>query len=704
MRGLTPKGQIGWRGRRRRAAFKAEWDRLHPQQEPADPKALPRWSGLVALPSMLLFAGGCVGTGVAGAAGFVAFLLPVLIFSLCADLKADLFVGTRPYWVVFQKTNRWKPGESATTVWARRKRADPIPPSLSYPNDHAGRIASVIDGKKPRPGWASGELYDAVLVDFTAAEYSLASNRAAKWDGSGLVPVTVEDRYGSASATLRATYSDGDLLAVLAGIPSDPDVTQEEKERLSTIAEAASRELAKIAPTLDVHSGTGLYAGKVSPNHNDDTQSGAPSGQVITLTTGGLGSTGWEGGYITNATRSETRAIVSHTDGTVTLEGSLSSWVNGDDLDIYDAWDTLQGAADQLFTDQGATQYGAAQEIRAYDGTFTEELDPDTTMLPGPLFQLRIWAAAGASPVIDGEGTRAYGIYARSPWLNIDGIDVTDVTGHAINNFAYTGSSYASWSVFNCSFTEWGSASGAIWYAGLVEDCEADGTAGGLYGIIAGVVRRCDIHNISGGAVTTGIPLYHIPIYTLIESCTIHDITGGVLRGAIAYDTTGAQERTLGVIFTNCTFYNLVYCIYVRYQLRVTLRLQFRNCVFHTIPYVIYDYFDTPGLVQLEYSDYNIFYGISTNYWYMYSGRATLSNFAAWQGAGYDEHSTEEDPKMTAPGSADFSLQTDSPCRHAGAGTSVSTGINGVALDRFHPDIGAWSSGVATPHAYSGAG
>ena len=53
------------------------------------------------------------------------------------------------------------------------------------------------------------------------------------------------------------------------------------------------------------------------------------------------------------------------------------------------------------------------------------------------------------------------------------------------------------------------------------------------------------------------------------------------------------------------------------------------------------------------------------------------------------------DPLLTAPGSDDFSLQAASPCRHAGHGSGVVEDYLGTAFDKYHPDIGGWSSGAA---------
>ena len=83
-----------------------------------------------------------------------------------------------------------------------------------------------------------------------------------------------------------------------------------------------------------------------------DVQSGAPAGQVVTLVTGGLGTDdAYVDGFAVNVTRDEVRAIVSHTDGTATLSGSLASWLDTDTLFFYgnpvvgDILDAIVGAS-----------------------------------------------------------------------------------------------------------------------------------------------------------------------------------------------------------------------------------------------------------------------------------------------------------------------------------------------------------------------
>jgi hypothetical protein len=129
--------------------------------------------------------------------------------------------------------------------------------------------------------------------------------------------------------------------------------------------------------------GTGLYTVKKTPTKLDRTQDGAAVGQVITLTTGGLGTAdAYKGGYVENVTETETRAIVSHTDDTITLEGSLTNWTDGDDLDVYDAWDVIQDALDQLFVDQSTSAFDEIQYVRVLAGTWDENLIPAAGLNP----------------------------------------------------------------------------------------------------------------------------------------------------------------------------------------------------------------------------------------------------------------------------------------------------------------------------------
>ncbi|NIV36281.1 MAG: hypothetical protein GWN58_44590, partial [Anaerolineae bacterium] len=83
-----------------------------------------------------------------------------------------------------------------------------------------------------------------------------------------------------------------------------------------------------------------------------------------------------------------------------TLEGDISSWQSGDDLDIYNGWDSVQGPCDQLNTDQGTATFTAEQEVRCYAGTYTENVTIPNTLDTTNAFKLVLAANSGDSVTI----------------------------------------------------------------------------------------------------------------------------------------------------------------------------------------------------------------------------------------------------------------------------------------------------------------
>ena len=121
-----------------------------------------------------------------------------------------------------------------------------------------------------------------------------------------------------------------------------------------------------------------------------------------------------------------------------------------------------------------------------------------------------------------------------------------------------------------------------------------------------------------------------------------------------------------------------------------------RNCIFDTITGRVF--YSDAGVHHLIKSDRNCFHAcakIAT------LGGVDYADLTAWQaftddvGDSPDAHSIEADPLLADPGSGDFSLQTGSPCAHAGHGSGVTEDVEGDPFDPYHPDIGALSTGVS---------
>lgn len=440
--------------------------------------------------------------------------------------------------------------------------------------------------------------------------------------------------------------------------------------------------------------GTGLYAAKVTPTHNDDTQSGAPAGQVITLVTGGLGvANAWAGGYVVNATRAETRSIVSHTDDTVTLEGSLANWLDTDDLDIYDAWDTVQAAHDQLYTDQAGVAFTAEQTLRIYAGTFIENVTIQSALAPQPGYRAIIEANSGDTVVVRNTGASDTFTHSDADWYwTYSGFKVeNDQSDKYCVKLYNSGSSY-------------------------IYDMIFENTSSGIKLIELGYstnaqILRCTFTN---GYLRAGV--------VIVEQCTFTDAAivtygGDVLtaKGCTFY----GRYSTLAQIYCTGAVIHLLNCTFVGSAGTETAidnhhttgcRFIVRNCVFDNLG-LAFESYGATSVGEMIDSDYNCFNSCTKIATWHGSDYTTLAD---WQAATVDTElggtgspdadSISSDPLLTDPATGDFSLQANSPCRHAGAGAGVPEGINAVDFDPYHPDIGAWSSGLVPGRAAGSVG
>jgi len=607
---------------------------------------------------------------------------------------------TAPYWVCFQRTPYWTLGESSDTVWERRKLGNAVEEVQRYPNDYAGRIVSVVDGRLPRPGWTHGEVIGCIPMDLTAQQRSDAASRRVKVLGIALVPVEFADEYGAAASVLLLKHTAEEVRAARDTMDVPADKAAASVRRVIDLSiEAALESL----PATDAHTGTGLYAVKAAPTHNDDTQDGAPAGQVITLITGGLGvADAFAGGYVVNATQAETRSIVSHTDDTITLEGNLAAWGTTDDLDIYDAWDTVQGACDRLSTDQGTTPFGSEQEVLLYSGTYTESVVVAATMVPTPQFRLLITCASGSTVVLNNAGLGAGADVLVLAGIKNAVVSCDTLGDFTLNQLVNSATSYALYSGNRTWYRNLTVVSAYYNLAYLGMGCFVDHCAFMGSGTTYGWTQpdRCFFYRcwFDAGALSVKGNEY----VNWYESC----VFSGVTTAVSTYLGTSWLGPYTQLSFVNCTFYAVGTIVSDGGGTAAWRRpsVRFHNCVVHTVTTVVVSL--SGGLFVAD-MDNNCFYNV-TNFGTIDSvDYTTLGDWQALtddRGRSPDAHSVVANPLLTDPAAGDFSLAANSPCRHRGAGAGVVEGINGVEFDPYHPDIGAWSSGVATPHAYTSAG
>ena len=588
-------------------------------------------------------------------------------------------------YVTYQSAPSWQVGEDGETrVLEAPDRAQLIGDD-HYPGDYSGRIQSVQKQgiTQDRGFWRCKRFA------LSAAMLQLVRKRRVKVERGALVPVTDEDEWGALWPSLEGTTT-------LADLELDP--TEQPNEEAAEAArfkiEMASlrmRLLKKALPVNIAHTGTGYYAVKAAPTHNNDTQSGAPAGQVVTLTTGGLGTAdAFKGGYVTNATRAETRAIVSHDNTTVTLEGSLANWLDTDDLDIYDAWTTVQGALDQLWTDQGSTEFAASQYIRIFAGTHTEnDITPNASLNPaaGKCYQLVIEG--------DPDDDRDDMILAAAGGTN--GLYI-NCDGFVLRHLKVTGSASATllktWSGVNdvvelddLHFSGGPAEQVKLAYAWhtWVHDCAfGDAVSGaGCLSLVStrmNRIERCtfDTPNGSGACGIT----YNYDAALFVDTCRFTNVDH------VAY-WPGSNYLHNGTIcvWRNCTFEGRGTGVALMLS---SINSEVTDCIFQGFvsAYAMRDWpGDTATVIGPDVRLRNNYYYDCTDATFArrrsddtYKTQAEFVALANVDSSG----EVVADPKIT-----DGMLDADSPCINAGIGSGVVYDVNGVAAPNvYHPAIG----------------
>lgn len=432
-----------------------------------------------------------------------------------------------------------------------------------------------------------------------------------------------------------------------------------------------------------------------------DTQATAVTAG-ITLVTGSLGTVDeFKGGYITNVTRSETRAIIRHIDDSVTLEGVLTNWLDTDDLDIYDAWSSIQGALDQLWADQGAVTFTASQYIRIYAGIYDENVAPNVGFVPDRVNGFLL--VLEGDPEDDRENIKIDPISGHAVYVECDQIRIRhvwiDCTGTAI--CIYSTAACHEIAVFDCKLTGL-SVNGAVYLyeGGHVETCDITmGSSGGrgIRSALAGLtVKSCKITGV-GKATSTQAAIDDVAYHTYSPTT----IDGTVISG-FKYGVKVISSRANGLRVRNTTFYDCTAALKLEYATASPIEIInsiFKDCTYNyqVIAWPEESTTQTgPEFIQRN----NCYHGYTAM---GYDG-LTTKTYAEWSAYEQVDDSGELDtidPLLTDPDAGDFSLQAASPCRHAGHGSGVTKDVDSNPFDPYHPDIGAVSTGIGPNVAYS---
>jgi hypothetical protein len=349
-------------------------------------------------------------------------------------------------------------------------------------------------------------------------------------------------------------------------------------------------------------------------------------------------------------------------------------------------YSTIQSALDQLWTDQGSAKFTASQYIRVFAGTYDENVTPNATLFPDPYRALLVMEGDPnddrANIVLSpGSGTHAlfvscYQILVRHMTLQGSATTATFEADSGCNNAEISDC------VVSGSGTSVIAANGNRGLRVLDSTVTSAGGGYGVYGDFRNTyVRNCKLAATSGGqALRTTYRMQ-------ADGCTFSGWTS-------IYTLTGI--RTSMLEFRNNTFYDCV---------------QVFHCYGWSTPLIAINNIvkDCGTVFQMDGTDpeesstlfgpsiqlrNNCYHG-NTN---LTSNGDTYAELIAFNRVDAAGDLDDTDPLMTDPAGGDFSLTSSSPCRHAGHGSGIATGINGVAFDKYRPNIGAWASGiVSTP-------
>ena len=590
------------------------------------------------------------------------------------------------YEVLYHRDAPWRVGETKAERVERMRSRTPLATADRYPNCYPGQVISiralcdVAQGRLPSLSNMADKDNIVVVLDLDKKGREALAGRGRKIVAGRPERVTFEDRHGATAQTLRAQFADAEAAEAKAEDRFDMDGRR--------FVEVSALARGFLDPTV-TNTGTGNYFTKETPTQLDRTQSGAPAGQTVAFTAGGLGTAdGFIGGYITNVTRGETRAIVSHVDDRAVLEGSLTNWLDTDDLDIFDAWSTIQAAIDQLFTDQGATNFSSTQTIDIFDGTYTEIVTLNGSLRPTLEWRLQIKAATGQTAVTMTNTALADHVLNLS---SVDCIYVADLTITSVEagKTCIQGTFCRGSELDNCTLN---TASGGIGLNGFpdsyIHDSVVTGPGTGFINCRGTRFYKVDISNDGVGIqYNVGAPSINV------SSCTF----AGCSQGIAVSVASPVSPRSFTYVF-NCTFHDCTFGIRnVDGDGDDVWMLVGGNNIFSTTTgsdYALHN----PGIMGVVEWDANIYFGY-TNPFHLGGSDLSLSEWQAEvdrAGNSPDPSSIDTDPLLTDPGNGDFSLATGSPALNAGHGSGVVTGINDVAFDKYHPDIGAWSSGTFT--------
>jgi hypothetical protein len=355
---------------------------------------------------------------------------------------------------------------------------------------------------------------------------------------------------------------------------------------------------------------------------------------------------------------------------------------------------TIQSALDQLWTDQGGAKYTEIQYIRIFADTYTEDCTANAGFVMDAQngYYLVIEgdpADDRANIIIQPPGADTYAIMvsdeAEIRHLTIDGVNLDGAWEYGIR---LAGGYLAR--VRDCAITV---TYGFCVHSGCstmhLEDCvlQMNGNRKCIESSYETVARRCTfIGNAGNKTQSTGFSTARGSLRA--EACTFRDCLQAVVWCATAadYDIGHLDVR-------NCSFYNCGQAVRVNSRPSHVLYANLINNAFKDVDYIIRTQVwpdeATEGGIHGPWTLRNNCFEYDTAFAYNDSVTKTLAQFAAFDAVDSSGNLDATDPLFTDPANGDFSLQTVSPCWDTGHSAGVTHDVAGVAMDGYHPPIGA---------------
>ncbi len=602
----------------------------------------------------------------------------------------DARIIKKQYEVTYQIAPAWMVCEDGATRRLEATDRAQLVGDDHYPDDYAGRIQSCKPTTLKRGPVRTRGFWRSVVVEMTAEQRTAAANRTVKIERGALVPVTDPDRWGERLwAGLRDTTTVADL-ALETPADAGQEVAEEFRLRVQ-MAALRMRLLKQALPQNIAHTGTGLYAVKASPL-SDGGLVGSVAGQVVTTTAINLSNlTFWLGGYLYNETCSELRAIVSYVwiggpfgEAQVTVQGDLTNWVATDVAKAYDSWNTVQGACDQLWTDQGVAAFTANQYIRVYAGTYVENVAPNAGLNTSSV-------QTGSTLILEGDPTDSrdniviacaagnYDLYLNNDY-HCRVRHLKTAGDPAIASICFAANIDWAWAT-DLTVDVSGSSVPAHGILGLttralnVLDSEIlfHGDHAGLFNLGSIGVHRC---KITGDGAASGIAV-SLTMSLWMEACLINNVD-------LIF---GNPTRFLQASLRNCVLYNIGKG-FNAYP--ATLFILINNIV-HTAttvflsPTSVHFPEETAGHIGPRVVMRNNYFYNYTNFADFNGTTKTYAEWIAYSQVDASDNVDGVDPKVAGTGL----LDADSPCINGGIGSGVLYDVNNVAAPSLtSPAIG----------------